>query len=403
MRQIVWLGWSVDAAGLAAAALDPGGAFVAQLSMCLQEFPVQISDPEIAVLGRQSPSAESALARPGGSEYAELSRLVREAGLLHRRTLYYTWKIVVTVGALAGGWAAFVVVGNSWWTLAVAGPLAVLFTQVGFLGHDAGHRQIFGSRRSSYIAGVLLGNLGIGLSYGWWVAKHNRHHAHPNTEGADPDIATGALIFTATQVNAPRGVVRLIRRYQAYLFFPMLLLEGVNLHVASVRALAGRTSRHRRTEAALLAAHFASYLALVVVVLGPGLKAVAFVMVQQGLFGLYLGCSFAPNHKGMPVLTATDRSDFLRRQVLTSRNIRGGRLTDLALGGLNYQIEHHLFPSAPRPSLRRCQPLIRAFCQERGLTYCQTSLAGSFASVLGHLNSVGRPGAAHRAAAGTAP
>jgi fatty acid desaturase len=364
---------------------------------------VQISDTETTRPWRQSLSAQSAPGRVGGSEYAELSRLVREAGLLHRRTRYYTWKILVTVVALAGAWAAFVVVGNSWWTLAVAGLLAGLFTQVGFLGHDAGHRQIFASRRSSYIAGVLLGNLGIGLSYGWWVGKHNRHHAHPNTEGADPDIAAGALIFTASQLNAPRGVVRLIRRYQAYLFFPMLLLEGVNLHVASIRALAGRESRHRRTEAALLAAHFAGYLALVLVVLGPGLKAVAFIVVQQGLFGLYLGCSFAPNHKGMPVLTASDQSDFLRRQVLTSRNIRGGWLTDLMMGCLNYQIEHHLFPSAPRPSLRRCQPLVREFCEQRGLPYCQTSLTDSFATVLSHLNTVGRPSHAGQLAAGTAP
>jgi fatty acid desaturase len=139
------------------------------------------------------------------------------------------------------------------------------------------------------------------------------------------------------------------------------------------------------------------------VVLGPGPKAIAFMMVHQGLFGLYLGCSFAPNHKGMPVLKASDRSDFLRRQVLTSRNIRGGRLTDLVLGGLNYQIEHHLFPSAPRPRLRRCQPLIREFCEQRGLRYCQTSLVGSFAAVLGHLNSVGRTGNAVRSATGTAP
>ncbi len=365
---------------------------------------MQFTDKGAPALPSLSEPSKSSRGQPGGSEYAELSRLVREAGLMRRRTRYYTWNILVTVGALAGGWAVFVVVGNSWWTLAVAALLAVLFTQVGFLGHDAGHRQIFGSRRSSYIAGVLLGNLGIGLSYGWWVAKHNRHHAHPNTEGADPDIAPGALIFTASQLNAPRGVVRLIRRYQAYLFFPMLLLEGVNLHVASVRALAGRrTSRHRLAEAVLLAAHFAGYLALVIVVLGPGWKASAFVIVQEGLFGLYLGCSFAPNHKGMAVLTATDRSDFLRRQVLTSRNVRGGWLTDLALGGLNYQIEHHLFPSAPRPSLRHCQPLIREFCEQRGLAYCQTSLAGSFASVLGHLHCVGRPANAVRSATVSAP
>ena len=122
--------------------------------------------------------------------------------------------------------------------------------------------------------------------------------------------------------------------------------------------------RHRAWEAALLAVHFAAYLGAVFLVLPP-VKAVVFILVQQGLFGFYLGCSFAPNHKGMPVLAASDKTDFLRRQVLTSRNVRGGWLTDFALGGLNYQIEHHLFPSMPRPNLRRAQPLVAAFCAER--------------------------------------
>jgi fatty acid desaturase len=128
----------------------------------------------------------------------------------------------------------------------------------------------------------------------------------------------------------------------------------------------------------------------VFLVLSP-VRAVVFIIVQQGLFGLYLGCSFAPNHKGMPILDASDLSGFLRRQVLTSRNVRGGRLTDFALGGLNYQIEHHLFPSMPRPSLRRAQPLIEAFCRQRGLPYSQANLAGSYAQALRHLNTVGRP------------
>jgi fatty acid desaturase len=325
-----------------------------------------------------------------GSDYAQLSRQIREAGLLERRPGYYAWKIAVTVGLLAAGWAAFAVVGNSWWQLASAAFLAVVFTQVGFLGHDAGHRQIFGSRRASYVAGILLGNLGIGLSCGWWVDKHNRHHAHPNTEDADPDIAVGALAFTAAQARAGRGAARLVFRYQAYLFFPMLLLEAINLHVASIRALTRRAGRHRFWERALLAAHAAGYLAVVLLVLPP-VKAVVFILVQQCLFGLYLGCSFAPNHKGMPVLGAADGSDFLRRQVLTSRNVRGGWLTDFALGGLNYQIEHHLFPSMPRPNLRRSQAIVEAFCRQRGVPYCRSSLAGSYAQALRHLNAVGRP------------
>jgi fatty acid desaturase len=324
-----------------------------------------------------------------GSDYAGLSRQVKQAGLLERRRWSYTWRIAVVVALLAAGWGAFVLVGDSWWQLAVAVFLGVMFTQLGFLGHDAGHRQISGSRRVSRILGVLLGNLGIGLSYGWWVDKHNRHHAHPNTEGADPDIGMRVLAFTETQARASRGWSRVVFRYQAYLFFPMLIGEALSVHVAGVRSLASRDSGTRPAEAALLGIHFVGYLTAVFLVLSP-VKAVVFILVQQGVFGVYLGAAFAPNHKGMPILSPDDRSDFLRRQVLTSRNVRGGWLTDLALGGLNYQIEHHLFPSMPRPALRRSQPLIMEFCRQHGLPYCEASLVGSYAQALRHLAIVGR-------------
>jgi fatty acid desaturase len=318
-----------------------------------------------------------------------LSRQVRQAGLLDRRLRYYAWKIALTAAALAAGWTAFSLIGNSWWQLGIAVFLAVAFAQIGFVGHDAGHRQIFGSRRGNYLLGVACGNLAIGMSYGWWVGKHNRHHAHPNTEDADPDIMLSVVAFSGGQARASRGIQRLVFRYQAYLLGPMLLLEAVSLHTASIKAVMRRAFRHRSWEAVLLAVHFAGYLSAVFLVLSPG-KAVAFIMVQQGLFGFYLGSSFAPNHKGMPVLGADDQTDFLRRQVLTSRNVRGGWLTDFALGGLNYQIEHHLFPSMPRPSLRRAQPLVAAFCAERGLAYCEATLPASYAQALRYLNTVGR-------------
>src|SRR6516164_1654759 len=336
----------------------------------------------------RAPVALSAHQTQRGTDYARLSRQVRQAGLLDLRAGHYAWRITITVGLLLGGWAAVLMVGDSWWQLAVAAYLGVMFTQIGFLGHDAGHLQISGSRRVSYLVGILLGNLGIGLSYGWWVTKHNRHHAHPNTVGADPDIAISVLAFTPAQAHASRGLSRLAFRYQAYLFFPLLLGEAVSLHVASIRALATWRSRGRPVEAALLATHLAGYLTVVFLVLTP-VKAIVFILVQQSLFGLYLGASFAPNHKGMPILDAVDRSDFLRRQVLTSRNVHGGWFTDLALGGLNYQIEHHLFPSMPRPNLRRSQALIREFCHQRGLPYCQSSLIGSYAQALRYLHAVG--------------
>jgi fatty acid desaturase len=286
--------------------------------------------------------------------------------------------------------AAFALLGDSWWQLVVAAYLAVVFTQSAFVGHDAGHRQIFRSRRANDLVGLVHANLGIGVSFDWWVGKHDRHHSNPNHEDLDPDISITALAFTDDQATSKHGLVRLIARYQRWLFFPLLLLEAAHLHLASIKAILRGSGRANAIEGLLLLTHVATYLEALLLMLSP-LQAVAFIVVHQGLFGLYLGCSFAPNHKGMPTLTQADQLDFLRRQVLTSRNVRGSRVVDFGLGGLNYQIEHHLFPNMPRPNLHRAQPLIRAFCQQHGLDYTEASLFGSYAEAVRHLHAVGAP------------
>ncbi|MDG4833113.1 acyl-CoA desaturase [Solwaraspora sp. WMMD1047] len=343
----------------------------------------------------------SAVAEPEvrrGSDYAQLSRRVAGAGLLQRRPGWYAAKIVLTGGLFAAGWTAFALVGDSWWQTLVAVFLAVATTQVAFLGHDAGHRQMFRSRRTSEIAGMLAGNLAVGLSYGWWIDKHNRHHANPNHEDEDPDVGAGVLVWTREQAEETRGFIRRLASRQAYLFFPLLLLEGIALHVASVQALVTREPgggfrtpvRHRAIEAILLVAHAVGYLGVIFALLSP-VKAIAFIAIHQGLWGLYMGLSFAPNHKGMPMPTEDDDWDFLRKQVLTSRNIRGGRLVDFALGGLNYQIEHHLFPSMPRNNLRLAQPLVKQYCAEQGIPYEETGLVDSYREALRHLHTVSAP------------
>ncbi|MFI7605802.1 fatty acid desaturase family protein [Micromonospora sp. NPDC049366] len=333
-----------------------------------------------------------------GSDYAQLSRRISRAGLLERRPGWYAVRIALTLGAFVAGWVAVILVGDSWWQLLLAVGLAVATTQVAFLGHDAGHRQMFRRRGPSEAVGLLAGNLAVGLSYGWWVDKHNRHHANPNHEDEDPDVGAGALVWTHEQALQTRGFGRRLARRQAYLFFPMLLLEGLNLHVASIKAVVGREPggahrtpmRHRGVEALLLAVHTAGYLAVLLLVMSP-VQALAFAAVHQGLWGLYMGCAFAPNHKGMPMPTAEDDFDFLRKQVLTSRNVRGGRFVDVALGALNYQIEHHLFPNMPRANLRRAQPLVKAYCAEQGIPYAETGLVESYRQALAHLHEVGRP------------
>jgi fatty acid desaturase len=341
--------------------------------------------------GLITPAGVAVPAAPGplAGDYAELRRRIRQEGLLDRRPRYYAVKITVLAVLLAGGWAAFFALGDSWYQLLAAVYLAAVFGQIGFLGHEAGHRQIFRSRRGNEMVGLVHGNLLIGLSFGWWTGKHNRHHAYPNQAGKDPDITILVLAFTPDQAGGRRGAARALARYQAYLFFPMLLLEALSMHVISLRAVLSGPVRRRWLEGLLLVLHVAGYLTAVLLVLSWP-RALAFIAIQQGLFGLYLGCAFAPNHKGMPVLSEDDDLDFLRRQVLTSRNVSGGRLTETMLGGLNYQIEHHLFPAMPRPSLRRCRTLVQAFCAQTGLLYCEKGLLSSYSEVLRHLHAAGQ-------------
>src|SRR6185437_13717249 len=147
----------------------------------------------------------------------------------------------------------------------------------------------------------------------------------------------------------------------------------------------------RRGEALMLLLHFVAYGTIVLLVLSPG-KAAAFVAIHLALFGVYLGCTFAPNHKGMEMLTSdSEKLDFLRRQVLTSRNVRGGHLINVLLGGLNYQIEHHLFPSMPSVNLARAKPIVRDFCVCTGVPYTETSLVHSYRLALRHLHEAGAP------------
>ncbi|WP_280276818.1 fatty acid desaturase family protein [Nocardia wallacei] len=330
--------------------------------------------------------------RRGGADgdYSRLLRRISDAGLMERRPRYYAIRLSVVGAVFVAGWAAFVVVGNSWWTLLIAAFMAVTSAQVALVMHDVAHRQVFRLRRPTEIVGRVVGNAGIGLAYGWWQDKHTRHHANPNHEDLDPDVAPDILVWSQRQARASRGLPRLIGRAQAFLFFPLLMLEGFNLHLAGVRALRDRSVKHRRVEAALLFGHFIGYLAALFAVL-PADKALAFLVVHQVLFGVYMGCIFAPNHKGMPTLTGDDRPDYLRRQVLTSRNVRGGVLTDLALGGLNYQIEHHLFPNMPSPNLRHAQVIVRDYCAEIGVPYHETGLIASYREALRHLHHVGAP------------
>jgi fatty acid desaturase len=323
------------------------------------------------------------------SDYSAVLKRVQAGGLMRPRYGFYASKISALLLALAGVWVGFAFLGAHWAQVAIAVGLAVVLTQLLFLSHDAAHRQIVRSGRANEWTALLLGTGLGGISLGWWNSKHSRHHQAPNQIDKDPDIAPSLVHFYPAETS-PRGrIATFMHRRQGWWFFPLLIVEALHLHAQSVHAvLTRRDMKHRWLEGVLLALRLGAYPAVLFVFLPPGIAA-TFLAVQLAATGLYLGSAFSASHIGMPTVPRESKIDFFRRQVLMSRNVSGGRAASLAMGGLNYQIEHHLFPAMPRPNLRRARPIVQAFCAENAIDYHEIPIHRAWATVARHLNRVG--------------
>ncbi|HVB77005.1 MAG TPA: acyl-CoA desaturase [Candidatus Nitrosotalea sp.] len=335
-----------------------------------------------------APLAPSSPASP--SDYARLKQRVSGAGLLDKQPWYYAMCISANMAMLGLGLLLLLLLHGPGALALDALWLGWVTGQLGFQLHDAGHKQMFERNSLNDLVGFLTGNLLLGMSYGWWVYKHNRHHANPNHVDYDPDINNLAISYNQAQALERRGPIRWLAAHQAYAFFPMLGLLGLSMHASGVAHLLSARARRRRLEFSLLAAHFVLYIGFLVLVLGPAL-ALLVIAIHKISSGFYMASVFAPNHKGMPQVDSDSQLDFLRSQVLTARNVRSGAATDLWYGSLNYQIEHHLFPAMPRNRIRAAHSIIRDFCAEVAVPYYETSMLQSYRELLAFLHEVGRP------------
>ena len=313
---------------------------------------------------------------------------MNEAGLLKPQPLYYAIIISLNFSLLILGWVALVLIDNLWFRLVDALFLAFVSVQVGYLGHDAGHHQIFRRSWKNDLLGLVNG-FSLGTSYTWWVDTHNRHHGKPNQVSFDPAIDYSLLAFSKEEAAGKKGLFRLIVRLQAIFFFPMLLLYPLSMRFDSFQYVLRNRYRYRAIEAITLISYVSLYFLLLYLVMGFW-ESLLFAVIHQSVFGLYLSSVFVPNHIGMPVLQADASEDFVRHQVQTARNVKGPKIVDYLFGGLNYQIEHHLFPRMPRNRLRQASKIVQSYLQERSIQYCQTGIFQSYRAILSYLHQIGK-------------
>lgn len=267
---------------------------------------------------------------------------------------------------------------------------ALLFSffsvQISGLFHDAGHRAVFKTTWMNDIFGYICGIV-LATGYTQWKTKHNMHHAHPNQEGEDPDVDIPYLSFTKERFQAKKGLVRLLRKYQAYLYFPLGSLVVFTVRLSSFTYLIKNYNKKFLWEIILLLCGFFLWYGLPFFIFGVSKSLLLLIVINMSM-GFYLLNVFAPNHKGMPQLANGVKISFMEQQILTSRNIHGHWLTDIIYMGLNYQIEHHLFPNTPRNKLKRITPFVLDICRKKKLEYTQTSIIGSNKIILAELKEV---------------
>jgi fatty acid desaturase len=341
---------------------------------------IELERPDSIVIAASKP-------RHSEDAYAQLKLLMKQQRLFEYQPLYYALHGLMAIGLVVASLLLAIKAESFALRCLAALLMAVTTTHLGLLGHDLGHRQVFTRPYLNDLVMLIMGPL-VGVSRTWWVDTHNRHHAHPNDLDLDPHLQIPLLAFSPSQTVTKQGWLKHVVPYQAYYFVPLLFLEGIGTKLASViTVLTGRT-KLRLVEGASLIIHLVGYTILLSTM--PLFHALAVAVIHQALLGLYWGLIFAPNHKGMETFEGRARSDFLTSQVLSSRNIAPGAITDWAFGGLNYQIEHHLFPNMPRNCLRKARPIVRQFCAERGLAYCERSVIGSYVDVLRFLANASR-------------
>lgn len=337
----------------------------------------------------ERPPKTATLAAVAG-DYAELKRRVRDGGLLEPEPWWYAASLAVDAVLLAGALLCLLRFRQPWAQALDAVALGLISGQIGFQFHDAGHHQMFRKAWQNRLVGLVCANAVLGFSFGLWMDEHTRHHANPNHSEMDPDLKNVALAYSSEQALGRRGPFRWIAKRQAYLFVPLASFAAWSLHGQAAGYLVTRRYAGRRLEIGMLLVHVALYAALLVAVGGPW-TALMIVSIQKAVTGLYVASVITPNHMGMLQTDGGDDLDFLRRQVLTSRNVRSSWLTDLLYGSLNIQIEHHLFPRMTRRNLTRARPIVRRYCEEIGVPYHEVSIVGAYVELLRFLHAVGAP------------
>jgi fatty acid desaturase len=255
--------------------------------------------------------------------------------------------------------------------IALIPVVSVLATSIAMFGHEGSHKSFSASPTRNALLTYITFPLFSGLASLYWHNKHDRlHHGHPNVESVDPDIKPFPFASSKGDHEGSGPKARWFQRYfQKWLFWPMSTLMALGMRRSSLIYLwnyEDKSERRWKLDALCVAGHYIGWMVIPSIIWGPLVGIGLYSLIWAGV-GICLALVFAPAHMGLPIVTEQNH-DWVH-QLETTRNLELPRPISFLFIGLDYQVEHHLFPKIPHANLPRAARITSEWCKRHGVFY----------------------------------
>ncbi|CAL0319076.1 unnamed protein product [Lupinus luteus] len=265
--------------------------------------------------------------------------------------------------------------------LGCGGLMGLFWIQSGWIGHDSGHYQIMKTKGFTRFAQILSGNCLAGISIAWWKWNHNAHHIACNSLDFDPDlqhmpffVVSNKFFNSITSYFYERklnfdGFTRFLVSYQHWTFYPVMCLARLNLFAQSFILLFSKRKVPNRVQELIGLLVFWIWYPLLVSYLPSWSERILFVIASFSVTGIQ-HVQFCLNHFSSSVYVGNPTArEWVEKQTSGTLDVKCSPWMDWFHGGLQFQVEHHLFPRMPRNQLRTISPFVKELCKKHNVSY----------------------------------
>ncbi|NXG48657.1 FADS1 desaturase, partial [Psilopogon haemacephalus] len=339
---------------------------------------------QIGELAPDQPSVEPTKNELLVKDFRELRATVEKMGLLKPNHLFFFLHLAHILLLDAAAWLILFYHGIS--LVPFVASLLVLTiaqTQASWLQHDFGHLSVFEETKWNHLLHKFVMCHLVGASAKWWNLLHSQHHAKPNCFEKDPGVDMHPFLFTlGKKLSVELGIRK--KKYMPYnhqhkYFFitlpPFLVPTYLQFHTFYIVC----TKRYWGELAWMLTFYIRFFLTYGLLMEIKSL--LAYYLLLRTLGSIWFVWVSEMNH--MPMDVYYDKNlDWVSTQLMATCNVEQSFFNDWFTGHLNFQIEHHLFPTMPRHNFWKVAPLVKSLCAKHGIEYQCKPLLTAFADIV---------------------